>query len=107
MDRPAVAADSGKSLLTAEEEAGTAVSGEVEVAGCFSSGLSIFRCLVFITRPLRPAPGTISRRSWGKRNLLFPLTRNEIHRTLRFVARQCGSFLVRRQDSEIKHCFDY
>ena len=61
MDLPAVAAESGESLLTAEGEAGRAVSGEVEVAGCFSSGLSIFGCLVFIAWPSRPAPDAISR----------------------------------------------
>src|SRR5260370_29801688 len=64
-DRSGAAVEPGGSLLTldviwaaftTEEDAGTGVSGAVEVAGCFSSILSIFRCLVFIAWPLRPAP---------------------------------------------------
>ena len=37
---------------------GCRVSGEVGVVGCFSSGFSIFSCLVFIAWPSRPAPDT-------------------------------------------------
>src|SRR5689334_18040444 len=42
-----------------EDDAGAGVSGDVEVAGCFSSSLSILRRLVFIAWPLRPAPDAI------------------------------------------------
>src|SRR5258706_10530927 len=42
-----------------EGSAGAIVSGDFEAAGCFSSGLSIFGCLVFIAWPLRPAPDAI------------------------------------------------
>src|SRR5207248_9268435 len=58
-----VAVDSERSLLTPavnwlavarEDDAGAGVSGDVEVAGCFSSCLSILRRLVFIAWPLRP-----------------------------------------------------
>src|SRR5260370_25594390 len=42
--------------VTTEDDAGIGVSGEVEVAGCFSSGLSILGRLTFIARPSRPAP---------------------------------------------------
>src|SRR5438445_13818946 len=63
-----VAVDSERSLLTPgvnwlavarEDDAGAGVSGDVEVAGCFSSCLSILRRLVFIAWPLRPAPDAI------------------------------------------------
>src|SRR5229473_3937524 len=47
---------------TTEDDAGTGISGEVEVAGCFSSGLSIFWCLTFIAWPSRPAPDANCRR---------------------------------------------
>src|SRR5438067_11763198 len=64
-----VAVDSERSLLTPgvnwlaarEDDAGAGVSGDVEVAGCFSSSLSILRRLVFIAWPLRPAPDAIYR----------------------------------------------
>src|SRR6266566_5084789 len=64
-DRSGAAVEPGGSLLTldviwaaftTEEDAGTGVSGAVEVGDCFSSGLSIFGCLVFIAWPSRPAP---------------------------------------------------
>src|SRR5690242_5604200 len=67
--RPAAVA-SGRSLLTPgvnwlsvarEGDAGAGFSGDVEVAGCFSSGLSILGRLVFIAWPLRPAPDAICR----------------------------------------------
>src|SRR5438046_9445890 len=63
-----VAVDSERSLLTPgvnwlavarEDDAGAGVSGDVEVAGCFSSCLSIFRRLVFIAWPSRPARDAI------------------------------------------------
>src|SRR6266566_8801935 len=69
--RSGAAVEPGGSLLTldviwaaftTEEDAGTGVSGAVEVAGCFSSILSIFRCLVFIAWPSRPAPDAFCRR---------------------------------------------
>src|SRR5713226_7719830 len=56
-DLSAAAVESGCSLLTVAvtwpavttgEDAGSRFSGELEVAGCFSSGLAIFWCLVFI-----------------------------------------------------------
>src|SRR6266436_8164825 len=81
MDLPAVAAASGEPLLIAADEAGRAVSSEVAVAGCFSSGLSIFGCLVFIAWPSRPAPDAIYRCAWGGRRPLGLLTFTEIHRT--------------------------
>src|SRR6267378_4618228 len=89
-DRSAAGLESGCSLLTVavtwavvatEEDAGSRVSGEVEVAGCFSSGLSIFRCLVFIAWPSRPAPDAIYCCAWGGRRPLGLLTFTEIHRT--------------------------
>src|SRR5206468_11846954 len=63
-----VALASGRSLfapgvnwlaVAREDDAGAGVSGDVEVAGCFSSSLSILRRLVFIAWPLRPAPDAI------------------------------------------------
>jgi hypothetical protein len=45
-----------------DEDAGGEVSGEVEVASCFSSVLAIFCCLVFITWRSRAAPDSFSAR---------------------------------------------
>src|SRR5438132_643947 len=50
------------SALTTEDTARTWVSGKVGVVGCFSSGFSIFSCLVFIAWPSRPAPDAFCRR---------------------------------------------
>src|SRR6266851_10086667 len=97
MDLPAVAAESGESLLTAEDEAGRAVSGEVEVAGCFSSGLSIFGCLVFIAWPSRPAPDAIYRRSLRSAKAAAA-SFIEIHRTPPFVARRYRIFVKWRRE---------
>src|SRR5712664_4696636 len=52
-----------------EGSAGVMVSGEVEAAGCFSSGRSIFGCLVFIAWPLRRAPDAIYHQASGGRGL--------------------------------------
>src|SRR5579859_3740161 len=46
----------GKALAS---ETGSGLSGIAEVAGSFSSGLSIFGCQVFIARALRAAPDLI------------------------------------------------
>src|ERR1700694_2112555 len=55
-DRSRLTFAAARSAVTTEDDAGTWVSGEVEVAACFSSDLSIFGCLVFIARPSRRAP---------------------------------------------------
>src|SRR5712664_4277305 len=52
-----------------EGSAGARVSGDVEVGDCFSSGLSIFACLVFIAWPSRPAPDAIYRHGIGRAKL--------------------------------------
>src|SRR5438128_9598809 len=45
--------------VTREDDAGAGVSGDVEVAGCFSSSLSILRRLVFIAWAFILAPDSI------------------------------------------------
>src|SRR5260370_24953583 len=55
--------------VTTEGSAGARVSGDVEVGDCFSSGLSIFGCLVFIAWPSRPAPDAIYRDCIGRAKL--------------------------------------
>src|SRR6267378_7971898 len=107
MDLPAVAAESGESLLTAEDEAGRAVSGEVEVAGCFSSGLSIFGCLVFIARPSRRAPDAFCRSGPRSARLLGLPSSSEIRQTPPFVARRCWIFIERRGGSWNWGAVDY
>src|SRR6266705_2891040 len=98
-DRSGAAAEPGSSLLTldviwaaftTEEDAGTGVSGAVEVAGCFSSILPILRCLVFIAWPSRPAPDAF----WGR--VRSAEGESDLLHRLRFVAWRTSLLVLAR-----------
>src|SRR5713226_4799056 len=67
--------------VTMEDDAGSEVSGGVEVASGFSSELSIFGCLVFIACPSQPAPDGIFASGAGSRRIAWIHTLSEIHKT--------------------------